>query len=69
MYTAGTVSCCVMPFFLPFDDQVISLGHGREGESGHVTPNDQVKPGDLVYVKDPFGIGELDTSTVQHIGP
>ncbi|CAM9840598.1 unnamed protein product [Ascophyllum nodosum] len=40
--------------------KVISLGHGREGESGHVTPNDQVKPGDLVYVKDPFGIGPRD---------
>lgn len=38
--------------------QVVSVGHGREGENGHVTPNDAVKPGDLVYVKDPFGIGE-----------
>lgn len=38
--------------------QVISVGGGREGESGHVTPNDAVKPGDLVFVKDPYGIGE-----------
>lgn len=42
-------------------EQVVSVGHGREGENGHVTPNDAVKPGDLVYVKDPFGIGELFT--------
>lgn len=38
--------------------QVLSMGEGREGESGHVTPNEAVKPGDLVYVKDPYGIGE-----------
>ena len=38
--------------------QVVSVGNGREGESGHVTPNDAVKPGDLVFVKDPYGIGE-----------
>lgn len=35
------------------------MGAGREGESGHVTPNDSVKPGDLVFVKDPFGIGKF----------
>lgn len=38
--------------------QVISVGHGREGENGRVTANDAVKPGDLVFVKDPYGIGE-----------
>lgn len=41
-----------------FSLQVVSMGQGREGESGHVTPNDAIKPGDLVYVKDPYGIGE-----------
>ncbi|CAN0441877.1 unnamed protein product, partial [Discosporangium mesarthrocarpum] len=40
--------------------KVVSLGHGREGESGHITPNASLKPGDLVYVKDPFGIGPRD---------
>eukprot|EP00903_Cladosiphon_okamuranus_P007982 g7704.t1 len=40
--------------------KVISVGGGREGESGHVTPNDAVKPGDLVFVKDPYGIGPRD---------
>lgn len=34
------------------------MGRGREGESGHVSPSDAVKPGDLIYVKDPYGIGE-----------
>ncbi|CAM9611827.1 unnamed protein product [Ectocarpus sp. 12 AP-2014] len=40
--------------------KVVSVGNGREGESGHVTPNDAVKPGDLVFVKDPYGIGPRD---------
>lgn len=34
------------------------MGHGREGESGHVTTNAAINIGDLVYVKDPYGIGE-----------
>ncbi|CAM9179726.1 unnamed protein product [Laminaria digitata] len=40
--------------------KVVSVGNGREGESGHISPNDAVQPGDLVFVKDPFGIGPRD---------
>ncbi|CAM9895887.1 unnamed protein product [Sphacelaria rigidula] len=53
--------------FLPTKEQprmhvckVVSIGSGREGESGHVTPNDALNVGDLVYVKDPYGIGPRD---------
>lgn len=42
-------------------NQVVSVGSGREGESGYTSPNDAVKAGDLVYVKDPYGIGEPPT--------
>ncbi|CAN0211932.1 unnamed protein product [Phaeothamnion confervicola] len=40
--------------------KVISIGSGREGESGIVVPNAGIQPGDLVYVKDPWGIGPRD---------
>eukprot|EP00612_Vaucheria_litorea_P000592 CAMPEP_0171459054 /NCGR_PEP_ID=MMETSP0945-20130129/4487_1 /TAXON_ID=109269 /ORGANISM="Vaucheria litorea, Strain CCMP2940" /LENGTH=147 /DNA_ID=CAMNT_0011984987 /DNA_START=124 /DNA_END=567 /DNA_ORIENTATION=- len=40
--------------------KVVSMGPGREGESGNLVPNSGIKPGDLVYVKDPWGIGPKD---------
>jgi hypothetical protein len=35
--------------------QVVSIGQGREGESGTLIENAGLNPGDLVYVKDPWG--------------
>jgi hypothetical protein len=40
--------------------KVLSIGGGREGENGTVIPNEGVGVGDLVYVKDPWGIGPRD---------
>ncbi|KAJ8612147.1 hypothetical protein CTAYLR_002464 [Chrysophaeum taylorii] len=42
--------------------RVVSVGTGLEGEAGHVTPND-LSPGDLVYLKYPWGIGPRDEQT------
>lgn len=47
-----------LPWVLIARLQVVSTGHGREGESGNLTPNAAINIGDLVYVKDPYGIGE-----------
>lgn len=40
--------------------RVISVGSGLEGEAGCVTPNKDLAPGDLVYLKFPWGIGPKD---------
>ena len=40
--------------------KVISVGPGLEGESGHVSENKGVKPGDYVFCKWPWGIGPKD---------
>ncbi|CAM9384785.1 unnamed protein product [Chrysoparadoxa australica] len=40
--------------------KVVSFGEGREGENGHVVDNMGLNVGDLVYVKDPYGIGPRD---------
>ena len=40
--------------------KVVSVGPGREGENGNLVPSSEVKVGDLVYVKDPWGIGPKD---------
>jgi hypothetical protein len=48
--TALTVSSCNAVLV-----QVVSIGQGREGESGTLIENAGLNPGDLVYVKDPWG--------------
>lgn len=40
--------------------KVVSIGQGREGESGTQLENSGISVGDLVYVKDPWGIGPKD---------
>ncbi|CAJ1936949.1 unnamed protein product [Cylindrotheca closterium] len=41
--------------------KVLSVGPGREEENGSVAPNlDNLKPGDLVIAKQPWGIGPKD---------
>eukprot|EP01038_Epipyxis_sp_PR26KG_P013896 gene13896-18633_t len=50
--------------------QVISLpkGHGLESELGYIAPIEIISPfkvGDIVYIKDPWGIGPKD----QEFGP
>ncbi|KAG5191883.1 hypothetical protein JKP88DRAFT_274868 [Tribonema minus] len=46
--------------------KIVSLGQGREGESGTLVENAGLKPGDLVYVKDPWGIGPKDDEFSNH---
>eukprot|EP01084_Bolivina_argentea_P183184 316150_1 len=40
--------------------RVLSVGQGREAENGSLVPNQGIKVDDLVYVKDPWGIGPRD---------
>eukprot|EP00638_Chattonella_subsalsa_P010163 CAMPEP_0117757768 /NCGR_PEP_ID=MMETSP0947-20121206/14941_1 /TAXON_ID=44440 /ORGANISM="Chattonella subsalsa, Strain CCMP2191" /LENGTH=148 /DNA_ID=CAMNT_0005577751 /DNA_START=241 /DNA_END=687 /DNA_ORIENTATION=+ len=40
--------------------RVISVGEGSRGESGALSANRDLQPGDYVYVKNPFGIGPKD---------
>lgn len=40
--------------------RVISVGSGLEGEAGCLTENKNLDPGDLVYLKFPWGIGPRD---------
>ena len=41
--------------------RVISVGPGREEENGLIAPNvNNLKPGDLILAKDPWGIGPKD---------
>ncbi|KAL9181452.1 hypothetical protein ACHAXT_010257 [Thalassiosira profunda] len=43
--------------------KVISMGPGREEENGMVAPMPDIKPGDVVIAKNPWGIGPKDEET------
>jgi len=56
--------------FLPEEDQpklhlgkVLSMGPGREEENGSVAPMPDIKVGDIVICKNPWGIGPKDEET------
>lgn len=41
--------------------RVLSIGPGREEESGLIAPNlDNIQPGDIIIAKNPWGIGPKD---------
>ena len=42
---------------------VISMGPGREEENGRIAPMPNIKPGDVVIAKNPWGIGPKDEET------
>ena len=42
---------------------VISMGSGREEENGMIAPMPNVKVGDVVIAKNPWGIGPKDEET------
>jgi len=42
---------------------VISMGSGREEENGRVAPMPNIKAGDVVVVKNAWGIGPKDEET------
>jgi chaperonin GroES len=57
--------------FVPQDDlpklhlcKVLSLGPGREEENGRIAPMPEIKVGDIVVAKNPWGIGPKDEETV-----
>ncbi|KAL3795964.1 hypothetical protein ACHAW5_001539 [Stephanodiscus triporus] len=43
--------------------RVISMGPGREEENGRIAPMPNIKPGDVVIAKNPWGIGPKDEET------
>ena len=56
--------------YVPQDDlprlhlcRVVSLGNGREEENGRVAPMPDIKVGDIVWAKNPWGIGPKDEET------
>mmetsp|Transcript_1793 Transcript_1793/g.2540 ORF Transcript_1793/g.2540 Transcript_1793/m.2540 type:complete len:164 (+) Transcript_1793:158-649(+) len=56
--------------FIPDEDlpklrlcRVLSLGPGREEENGMVAPMPDIKVGDIVLAKNPWGIGPKDEET------
>jgi len=56
--------------FIPDDDlprlhlcKVLSLGPGREEENGLIAPMPDIKVGDVVIAKNPWGIGPKDEET------
>ncbi len=40
------------------------MGPGREEENGTIQPMPNIKPGDVVIAKNPWGIGPKDEETV-----
>lgn len=44
--------------------RVISVGPGEEAENGRILPMPNIKPGDIVISKNPWGIGPKDEETV-----
>lgn len=42
---------------------VISMGPGREEENGRIAPMPDIKVGDYIIAKDPWGIGPKDEET------
>ena len=57
--------------FLPQEDlpklhlcRVLSLGPGREEENGRIANMPEIKVGDIVIAKNPWGIGPKDEETV-----
>ena len=44
--------------------RVISVGPGEEAENGRILPMPNIKPGDVVISKNPWGIGPKDEETV-----
>ena len=56
--------------FVPQEDlpklhlcRVISMGQGREEENGRIAPMPDIKPGDIIVAKNPWGIGPKDEET------
>jgi chaperonin GroES len=56
--------------FVPQEDlpklhlcRVLSLGTGREEENGRIAPMPEIKVGDIVVAKNPWGIGPKDEET------
>lgn len=43
--------------------KVISMGPGREEENGRIAPMPNIKVGDVVIAKNPWGIGPKDEET------
>ena len=43
--------------------KVISMGPGREEENGRIAPMPNIKKGDIVIAKNPWGIGPKDEET------
>lgn len=57
--------------FVPDDDlprlhlcRVISMGPGREEENGRIAPMPNIKVGDIIVAKNPWGIGPKDEETM-----
>lgn len=39
------------------------MGPGREEENGRIAPMPEIKPGDIIVAKNPWGIGPKDEET------
>ena len=50
-------------WFINVNDTVLSMGPGREEENGLIQPMPNIKPGDVVIAKHPWGIGPKDEET------
>lgn len=50
-------------YISPFFSIVISMGEGREEENGRIAPMPDMKVGDYVIAKNPWGIGPKDEET------
>jgi co-chaperonin GroES (HSP10) len=44
--------------------RVLSVGPGEEAENGRILPMPNIKPGDVIISKNPWGIGPKDEETV-----
>jgi co-chaperonin GroES (HSP10) len=57
------IHLCSRPPTLNIERPVISMGPGREEENGRIAPMPNIKPGDVVIAKNPWGIGPKDEET------
>mmetsp|Transcript_59890 Transcript_59890/g.135486 ORF Transcript_59890/g.135486 Transcript_59890/m.135486 type:complete len:171 (+) Transcript_59890:90-602(+) len=48
--------------------RVVSTGNGLTNENGHFAPNADIKRGDIVFLKDPWGIGPRDEEYTDETG-
>ncbi|GKY90936.1 hypothetical protein MPSEU_000066400 [Mayamaea pseudoterrestris] len=44
--------------------KVLSVGPGEEAENGRILPMPNIKPGDVIVSKNPWGIGPKDEETI-----